>query len=53
MDGTLKDLQQISRTSSKVLKYAVYWGFVPLIVVLAAYDFYQNAGSSFARPPTE
>ena len=50
MDGALKDVQQLSRTGSKVLKYTLYWGFVPLIIGLAVYDMYESA-QMMAPPP--
>lgn len=42
MEGTIKDIEQIGRSTSKGIKYLVYWGFVPLIIGLAAYDFLKN-----------
>lgn len=42
MDRTIKDIEQISKTSIKGAKYAIYWGFVPLIIGLAVYDYLNN-----------
>jgi hypothetical protein len=34
MDKTIKDLQKLSNSSVKVAKKVIYYGFIPLVIIL-------------------